>query len=237
MSDAEGLEVRSGWPRPETKGGRSPSQNCEQHCRGPPMSTYANGARHQRRTRRLGERLRELWRRAEPVGRCLGERPGDRTFQLFGNALPDGPDAGYRLHHALGDDRLGGWPGIRRLPGEHLVEHAPEGVDVGAAIHVGIAGCLLGAHVVRCAEREPGLRQPLRARGGEGSRDPEVSDDSLSAGEQDVLGLDVTVHHAAFVGIAQRCRHVASDAHGFVYRELLFAYQAVAKRLALRHRA
>ena len=98
---------------------------------------------------------------------------------------------------------------------------------------MGIAGCLLGAHVVRCAERESGLRQPLGARGGEGSRDPEVSDDSLPAGKQDVLGLDVAVHYAAFVGIPQRCCHVAGDAHGFVNRELPFAYQVVAKRLAL----
>jgi hypothetical protein len=38
---------------------------------------------------------------------------------------------------------------------------------------------------------------------------------------------------AKFVGIAQRCRHVAGDAQSLVHRELSFACQAVAKRLAL----
>ena len=83
-----------------------------------------------------------------------------------------------------------------------------------------IAGCLLGTHVVRCAEREPGLGQPLGARGGKRSCDAEVRHDRLSAGQQDVLGLDVAVHYAVLVGIAQCGRHVPGDVQGLGLSEV-----------------
>ena len=111
----------------------------------------------------LGERVGEFRGGAEPVGRRLGERAGDRPLHRLGHGLPDGPDPGHRLDHAPGNDRLGGRAGVRRLAGEHLVEHAAEGVDVGAAVDERVGGRLFGAHVVRRAEGESGLGQAVAA--------------------------------------------------------------------------
>ena len=232
MSEAEGLTSGpEGRDQKRSTGGRS--QNCEQHsprlANCPPMPPSDEPGAHPS----TGTAPRRT-----PVP-CRTGRPGSWRAPVIarssssGTRLPDGSDLGYPLDHALGDDRLGGWPGIRRLPREHLVEHAPEGVDVGAAIYMGIAGCLLGAHVMGCAECQAGLGQPLGAGGGEGPRDAEVSQHSLPAGEQDVLGLDVTVHHAVLVGIAQRCRHVPGDAHGSSTGSCRSRARLVAKRLAL----
>ena len=231
MSDAEGLIPTPRGPGPS--GPPAAASTATSRSRHEPGIAAGNRASNRLRGRRLGERVGELRCGAEPVGWCLGERAGDRPLHCFGHGLPDGPDPGHGLDHAPGNDRLGGRPGIRRLPGEHLVEHAAEGVDVGAAVDVRVAGRLLGAHVVRRAEGEPGLGQAVAGRGGEGPRDPEVGDDRLPAGEQDVLGLDVAVHHAVLVGVAQRRGDVAGDAHGVVDRELPLARQAVAQRLAL----
>ena len=54
-------------------------------------------------------------------------------------------------------------PGERRLPGQHLVEHRGQAVDVGAGVEPAVAGRLLRAHVGRRADREAGLGQPLVA--------------------------------------------------------------------------
>ena len=54
--------------------------------------------------------------------------------------------------------------GEGRLPGEQLVRHAAERVDVGAVVGVGIAGRLLGRHVRRRAERRAELRERRRSR-------------------------------------------------------------------------
>ena len=57
----------------------------------------------------------------------------------------------------LADDALRARPGKRRLPRQHLVQHAPETVKVAPPIHRLPSGCLLGAHVARRPNRYPGL--------------------------------------------------------------------------------
>ena len=49
--------------------------------------------------------------------------------------------------------------------------------------------------------------------------------------EEDVLGLDVAVHHALGVGIAQGIRDLAPDLHGILQRQMTLAGEAVAQRL------
>src|SRR5439155_1690887 len=65
------------------------------------------------------------------------------------------------------------------------------------------------------------------------SRKAEIRDDRLPAGEQDVLWLDVPVHHIVAVGIAQGARHLPGNPHGFLDGQLRFAVQPVPQRFAL----
>ena len=74
----------------------------------------------------------------------LGERPGDRLLQRLRHALAQGTHVRHRLQQALGENGLRGGPGERRLPGQHLVEHAAERVDIRTA-------------------RPPGPRSPAQA--------------------------------------------------------------------------
>ncbi len=51
--------------------------------------------------------------------------------------------------------------------------------------------------------------------------------------QQDVLGLDVTVHDSVAVRVLERVGHFPRDPHRVVHGQLLFAYQPVAQRFAL----
>jgi hypothetical protein len=61
----------------------------------------------------------------------------------------------------------------------------------------------------------------------------EVGHECVAIAQQDVFGLDVTVDHAASVGVRERVQHVAQNAKGFWDRQLAGASQPLAKRLAL----
>jgi hypothetical protein len=68
---------------------------------------------------------------------------------------------------------------------------------------------------------------------GHDARDPEVRHHGLAPREQDVLRLHVAVDHAPAVGVGQGGRHVAGDAGRVLERQLAFAVQPRAQRLAL----
>ena len=67
-------------------------------------------------------------------------------------------------------------------PGEHLVEHAAERVYIGALIHVALGRRLLGTHVLRRAEADAALGQPLSDSGASARRDAEVGDQGMAPG-------------------------------------------------------
>ena len=71
---------------------------------------------------------------------------------------------------------------------------------------------------------------PAVGRRADGERDPEIGDERTPAAQQDVLRLDVPMDDAVLVGVAQRIRHFARDANGFVDRQLTLARQPVAQR-------
>ena len=83
---------------------------------------------------------------------------------------------------------------------------AAQGVDVRAGGDLALAHRLLGAHVVRRAERHAGLGHPAPAGLAGRERDAEVGDQGLAVVQQDVLGLDVAVDHAVAVGVVERAR-------------------------------
>src|SRR5439155_18487810 len=86
---------------------------------------------------------------------------------------------------------------------EHLEQQAPETVDVGTGVELPAPQGLLRAHIRRRAD---GLARPgetLAAGRADRARDPEVREDRVAAGEQDILGLDVAVDHSLGVCIAE----------------------------------
>ena len=133
------------------------------------------------------------------------------------------PQHGERAHvfrHQFRDDCLRRRTAVRRLAGEHLVGHRAKRVDVGAGVHGAIAGGLLGAHVLRCAEGETGLRHTLTASVADRERDTEVGDERLPVGQQNVLRLEVTMDHAAPMRIVQRLRDRHREAYGLLEGQL-----------------
>ena len=85
---------------------------------------------------------------------------------------------------------------------------------------------LLGAHVLRRAERQPGLRDAAAAGVAHGERDAEVGDQRLPVVQQDVLGLEVAMDHAVR-GARSRARSATAvgDADGLVDGQLLLAVE------------
>jgi hypothetical protein len=91
-------------------------------------------------------------------GGVLGRGLAERLHRLILPAPAIGGHAVEIRGEALGHDRLGGRPGVRRLAGEQLVEHAAEAVEVGAAAERRVGEEPLRAHVGRRAEDEAGSR-------------------------------------------------------------------------------
>ncbi len=67
-------------------------------------------------------------------------------------------------------------------------------------------------------------------------RDAEVGHQRRAVVQQDVLRLDVAVHHPVPVRVVQRARHLVGDPDRVGHRQLLLAGEPVAQRLALDER-
>ena len=179
----------------------------------------------------------ELRHRGEPVRRHRRQRPPDRLVHAVRHVGPHRPRARRRLGEPPDQHRLHGGAGERRLAGQHLVQHGGERVDVGARVERLVARRLLGAHVGRRPDHEPGVGQLLVARALQRPSDAEVGDQRVAVPrEQQVLGLDVPVDHAVLVGVLQRLRRLARDPERVLHRELPLAPEPVAQALALDER-
>jgi hypothetical protein len=190
------------------------------------------------RLQRVLERVGELGGGCEPVGRLLRERAQHRVLDLVGDRAPHHGERRDVVEHLAGDDRLGRRADERRLPGQHLVQHAAERVDVAPSVERPLAHGLLGAHVHRRPQRQPGLRQPpLGARLAHRAGDPEVGEQHPVALEQDVLGLDVAVDDSLRVRVGERAGDAAGDPHGHLHGEHPLPLHAGRQRLAPRRTA
>ncbi len=185
-------------------------------------------------TSALDQRLRHVVGRGVAIGGRLGEGPHHRRIHCWRDGAARAGERPRVLGDAPGDDRLGRGPGEWRFAGHHLVEHAAERVDVGAAVEVGLAAGLLGTHVGRGADGEPGLGERAGILGGPG--DAEVGHQRVPLVDQDVGRLDVAVDDPPLVGIGQRLGHLAGEADRLVDRQLPLALEAGRERLALDHR-
>src|SRR5262245_5018872 len=65
------------------------------------------------------------------------------------------------------------------------------------------------------------------------ARDPKIRHHRVRGLEQDVLRLDVAVDNAVTVRVTQRVGDLARDRERFVDRQLTFAIETIAQRLAL----
>ena len=122
----------------------------------------------------------------------------------------------------------------RRRTGEHVVEHDPEGVDVGATVQ-GIARRLLGTHVLRCSDYHAfageGRAALLLLRSLRRFRDPEVRHQDVAAPvEQDVVGLDVAMHDLVAMRVRERIRDLPGDARRVADGKLLLRLEELAQR-------
>ena len=197
---------------------------CPGACRG--------GRRRGRIDQGIGERLGTR----EPVGRELLECAQDGVVHTLGHRLPLRAHAARCLREDTGDDRLHRRAGERCLAHQHLVGHRGKRIHVASRVDRALAHGLLGAHVLRRAETQAGLRHALTAGSLHGERDAEVGHQRVSALQQDVLGLDVAVDHAESVRMLQRVGHLARDQQCLVHSELAIPLEPRAQRLARHQR-
>jgi hypothetical protein len=109
-------------------------------------------------------------------------------------------------------------PGNAGLPRQHLVEEAPQGIDVGPLVHRSAVGQLFGAHVGEGAHGDSRAGEALVGLAG-GLGDPEVTHQGVAGLEKDVLGLDVTMDETVFVGILEGITYFTGDPHRFIQRK------------------
>ena len=136
------------------------------------------------------------------------------------------------LRHVLVGDRHSRVAGERRTAGEHLVQHAAGGIQVGAHVD-GLAASLLGREVLRGADHALGLGH----RGSgivERAGDAEVHDlDHALLGDHDVAGLDVAVDDAHAMRVFERVEHAQHHLFGVALAERAVHLDDVTQGLAL----
>ena len=115
------------------------------------------------------------------------------------------------------EDRLLIRPVERRTPGQHLEDHATQGVHVGAPVDLRSAKRLFRAHIGGGADREPSLGECFTL-GRSGARDAEVRQQGVTIGQQDIAGLHVPVDHAPPVGMVERVGDLTGEPERFVQR-------------------
>ena len=162
-----------------------------------------------------------------PIRGRLGERTLERPRHPWRRPGPHGGDGRRSRGQMLPHHALHRRPRERRLPGEHLVHHACEAIEVTPAVQLAAPGGLLRTHVRGRPHSEPGFGQPVAARGVDRSGDPEVAHHRVARLEQDILRLDVAVDDVVTVREAQGVRHLARDPHGIVHRQLPLTGQAI----------
>ena len=202
------------------------------HRRQAPPALFAGPGSPARRSSSAAAKLPAV---RKPVRWHLGQRAGERAFDGRRHRLARAPHGRHGIGQPVRDDRLGRGTGVRRLAGQHLVEHAPESVDVGPRVHRGVAHRLLRTHVGRGPQRQAGGGQCARLgpTAGDQLRDAEVRQQRVAAAQQDVLGFHVPVDDAVLVGAVEGVGDLADDGEGVGHGELPLARQPGPEGLAL----
>jgi hypothetical protein len=111
------------------------------------------------------------------------------------------------------DHCAAGFGDIWHVTAEHLVEHDTEAPDIDAAVNfVAFATELFGGHIEQRAASGAGVGGPVGFAHGES----EVGEPELSGLiDEDILGFEVAVEDAFFVGVLQDFGNLADDADTF----------------------
>ena len=123
---------------------------------------------------------------------------------------------------------VGASPLNRWAPAQRLVEHHPEGVDVGPGVER-MAFDLLGREVLGRAHHLAHLGEVGRGLGRLG--DAEVGDEQATVGRgEDVPGLHVAVDEAVAVSVVERVGDLGTDGDHPSGRELVLGVEHLAQR-------
>ncbi len=101
---------------------------------------------------------------------------------------------------------------MRRFPGEQLVEHAGQRVQIAPCVDDTVAGRLLGAHVVRRANRDAAAGESSVTGVLDGQRDTEVGHNRQPTREHDVRGFYIAVDDALLMRVLKTTRDAGDDA-------------------------
>jgi hypothetical protein len=109
--------------------------------------------------------------------------------------------------------------------GQHLEQNTPERVQLTAPVDSLLTSHLLWTHVGSCTNSRAYLGQLRPTRHRHGPRDPEIGNDRRASRQEDVLGLDIPMHHVVPVRMAQSGRHFSCYLKRVGHRKLLLAIQ------------
>jgi hypothetical protein len=137
-----------------------------------------------------------------------------------------GIDEASQLHDVIGN------PHPRCLADQHLVDDTRQAEDVGPHIQGGETRGLFGTHVPWRSQWETGPGQVLGARCHYRFGDAEIGDDSVALGQQDVLGLDVSVQHTLPVRVTECVGNLLGNRDRRAEFHVRLAAQPLAQRLA-----
>ncbi len=196
------------------------------------LADHAVGGRGPRRASQVAGR------RIAVLG-LLGHGPGDDLVERRRHVRSDLAQRRRRLLH-VGPDL--GRLGVARVgdpPGEHLVEHAAERVDVRARVDRAALE-LLRRDVVERADEHAGLRHAAARRRLLGQAEVGQVGERLllRAGDQHVRGLDVAVDEPARVGGVERPADLGQDLGGALggHGALALDHRAQVRALDVAHR-
>ena len=197
--------------------------------RGRPRRGRKRGVTQRRQTVRTYQAT-GMWREGIPRREGVGwSRVGIRRQHPVDPARD--PLVQVRRQPAHGRRRLAGEPTLRdhdrravverQPPGRHLIRDETDRVEVGPGSHLARRD-LLGRHVRGGAEAIAGPGQRRAPRSIESPRDAEIGDLHASVrAHQDVLGLDVAMHEALLVRIAEPREHALEHAEQLREAQLL----------------
>ncbi len=147
-----------------------------------------------------GEGEHDRARIDRPLLGRLGQHTGHEAIERLGRAGLERAQPRRLLDDDLGEESLELVSLERPLAGDTLEDQAPEREDVRARVDRVLSGGLLGRHVRRGPDEQPGRGQ--REIGLDEPRDAKVEQGELlqlARTQEDVAGLQITVNDAALV--------------------------------------
>jgi len=171
----------------------------------------------------------ELFRCAKAIAGLLCQRLIDGASNMRRHIGPHGPQARNRIRGVQSQGLSHGGADEWRVPHQHFIENTPQTVHVAPSIHLSASSALLGTHVGRGADCYARAGERLPRRHTHGTGDPEIRNNRLSGLQEDVLRLDISVHHTMGVRVGQRLGHVARDLECLLDGQLLVMHEPLAE--------